>query len=1181
MKIPPACARLWLAALIGLATIPAARAQLGAAGPLPLDLTRILHTNFFAPGFKGAAASIPKGVQQFDGLPFQIVGQAGFFGQSLAERRQFYPEQALGIVVGRKFDELHLIHHAFWPDAEGRTIATIRLNYADGSHADLGIGFGTHVRDWFRLPADEKDAPTDPNSKIIWRGTSTAAERLKATMRLYKGMIANPQPGKLVRTLDIFSAHAAASYCLLAATVAGADANRPVTPAVAPDQDRVFDGEVKFTVLDADTGQPIAGALLDGGMTVKDAGVVHPPLTTDKNGEQRLRYPKTDTTSIYVVAKADGYTSKSVSWRGAEAPPEYTFRLKAGDAIGGFVRDESGLPIARAHITASGRGGTDSFSSATGMSGDDGRWTIKGVPKGAQNLSLEAVHPEFPPRQFHAGSASGDPRAPSVSAEELFNQTAVLTLERGLTLTGRVENEAGRAVTNATLRLGENLWDDSLVTAKTDPEGKFELKKVRPGESKLTTQAGGYSPDVRQLTISAQTEPLVIVLAKGSFIRGRVVDKDGNPVPDAAVSVADAANGGALLTWNGKTDAEGFFTWNAAPASGARLDIRKAGYYSIRYRTVRPSAEVQLFVLNRALRVTGTVRDAQSGEPVAEFKVVTGYPQNFRATSTNAPVYQWNDYSAKRFTNGQFTLTSTDPTVIGRETDPDLVLKIQAKGYAPAVSRLIPVSEGEATLDFALERAAEILVRVTTPDGQPATNASVALNDGNGGAAYLSGGQFLHLGMTDQRLRTDSNGQVALPPTLGDYLVVAAGDGGFAKATRAGIAASPLLTLQPWARLEGVKRNGRRAAAGETLGLTFDTTYQFGQPHVMINDTATTGRDGRFTFERLPPGTLRLHQRVPMGQGMWSHRELQTVELKPGETNHIVIGSDGTLEITGRLVRPAGLDKLASLTNGQFEIRLAAARPVVPKDFKSQEEIQKWFADWMKTDAGKRFTQAQQEVTAATVSPDGSFTADGLKPGSYIFSVVVSRKLPRGIPLSRSEDILATATKEFELKAPEKPDDDRPFDLGKVQLKIRRTLKVGDVAPDFAIKTVDGKPLKLADFKGRFALLDFWATWCGPCVTELPFLKTAFEALREDKRFAMISLSLDDDAAAPKKFAADNELKWTQGFLGDWSKSSLPGEYGVEGIPSLFLVGPDGKIAAKGMRGDAIEETVKKAMGKP
>jgi thiol-disulfide isomerase/thioredoxin len=160
--------------------------------------------------------------------------------------------------------------------------------------------------------------------------------------------------------------------------------------------------------------------------------------------------------------------------------------------------------------------------------------------------------------------------------------------------------------------------------------------------------------------------------------------------------------------------------------------------------------------------------------------------------------------------------------------------------------------------------------------------------------------------------------------------------------------------------------------------------------------------------------------------------------------------------------------------------------------------------------------------------------------------------------------------------------DDKPLDMGEVVLKpIVPTvnLKVGDAAPDFRVKTLDGKPLKLSDFRGKYVLLDFWATWCGPCVAEMPNLKKVYEAFGQDKRFVMISLSDDSDREAVKKFIKSRDIRWTQVFLGKLSKT-IEADYGVYGIPSIFLVGPDGKIAAYNLRGDEVKRAVSAALAK-
>lgn len=139
-------------------------------------------------------------------------------------------------------------------------------------------------------------------------------------------------------------------------------------------------------------------------------------------------------------------------------------------------------------------------------------------------------------------------------------------------------------------------------------------------------------------------------------------------------------------------------------------------------------------------------------------------------------------------------------------------------------------------------------------------------------------------------------------------------------------------------------------------------------------------------------------------------------------------------------------------------------------------------------------------------------------------------------------------------------------------------VKVGQEAPLFEVKTVDGKEVKLADFKGKYVLLDFWATWCGPCVGETPNLKAVFEKYGKREDFAMIGLSLDKEAEKPKAYAKQNGCEWVDGFLGDWGKDEVTKKYGVSGIPSIWLIGPDGKVVASRLRGNGIMEAVGSAL---
>jgi thiol-disulfide isomerase/thioredoxin len=136
----------------------------------------------------------------------------------------------------------------------------------------------------------------------------------------------------------------------------------------------------------------------------------------------------------------------------------------------------------------------------------------------------------------------------------------------------------------------------------------------------------------------------------------------------------------------------------------------------------------------------------------------------------------------------------------------------------------------------------------------------------------------------------------------------------------------------------------------------------------------------------------------------------------------------------------------------------------------------------------------------------------------------------------------------------------------------------GAVAPPINATTLDGKPLTLDDFRGKYALLDFWATWCGPCIAEIPQLRPIHEAFSEDHRFTILSVSVDEKIEEPKRFQEKRKLPWAQAFLAGGMHGTIPGAFGIRAIPAFVLVGPDGKIVARGMRGDDIKKEVARAL---
>ncbi len=132
---------------------------------------------------------------------------------------------------------------------------------------------------------------------------------------------------------------------------------------------------------------------------------------------------------------------------------------------------------------------------------------------------------------------------------------------------------------------------------------------------------------------------------------------------------------------------------------------------------------------------------------------------------------------------------------------------------------------------------------------------------------------------------------------------------------------------------------------------------------------------------------------------------------------------------------------------------------------------------------------------------------------------------------------------------------------------------VGKEFATFKETAIDGTLVDLAAYRGKVVLVDFWATWCGPCVGELPHLKTAYEK-HHAAGFEIIGVSLDKDGEKLAAFTKENAMPWPQIFDGQGGQNKLAQAYGIRSIPATFLLDRDGKIAAKGLRGDALSEKV-------
>jgi peroxiredoxin len=151
-------------------------------------------------------------------------------------------------------------------------------------------------------------------------------------------------------------------------------------------------------------------------------------------------------------------------------------------------------------------------------------------------------------------------------------------------------------------------------------------------------------------------------------------------------------------------------------------------------------------------------------------------------------------------------------------------------------------------------------------------------------------------------------------------------------------------------------------------------------------------------------------------------------------------------------------------------------------------------------------------------------------------------------------------------------------------IEATKKTAVGVMAMDFTQNDADGKPVKLSDFKGKYVLVDFWASWCGPCRQENPNVVEAFQKFK-DKNFTVLGVSLDGGNTRTTKEAwlkavEADQLTWTHvSDLQGWN-NAVSSAWGIKSIPANFLIDPNGKIIAKDLRGSALQSKLSEILDK-
>lgn len=1001
-------------------------------------------------------------------------------------------------------------------------------------------------------------------------------------------------PGRLSLALAVAIAAGALGsieFARAAAKAAGPVEDRKAEP--VPEQPP----SIEVIVRAKDSGRPLAGASVR-----PTIDLVHSTLKADRDGRVRVDLSKRrfrDTFNIDVWA--EGYVQQRHFFAQNDArfpkiPSQVTIDLLPGEqTLGGRVVDEQGRPIVGARVDIWGYLGEkkqkeEGAYMVEATTDDQGRWRCRCF-RAMQFAHLYLRHPDFladneiHPRRHGRPRPTDAAHAEEKPMETLRDFSDVQVMTRGVEVAGEVRDERGRPIPGAEVGwFGADQHDTfhhDIPTTAADAAGRFRFPHVRAGRVVLQVMAKGHAPELKPVEAKAGAGPVAVTLGAARTLEGRVVDSRGEPIPDAFIAI-DAWRTYRSLGVFLKSDADGTFRWEGAPPDSVLINASRPGFASVTPMRASPD-EKALFSLRRSLSISGTVRDAKTKKGIDSPFVEFGTPD----PKTGA--YTWGE---KR---GVFAFQGRLQADIDVERTPEFRLRIRAKRYEPFESRTFRVGEPQSELNVDLTPAdtpdgVVVAGVVTRRDGAPLAGADVAITyPMAGGSDRLPAIRIRDGKLQADELvtpaKTDSMGRFRLTrepdPRGRSFAVVVVHPEYYAEVDRPAIEADPTIVAKPWSRVEGIARVGGRPAAGAAIRYFADRLGNRDVPRVSDSGVTKADAQGRFVVERVVPGDVRVSSGFGEGGDAkgWSYGVL--LEVKPGEIGRAELGGTGR-PVIARVTPPPGFDPNGDYTaNSRFEI--VSDRPNIPypKELLANRDASmvEWGKRWWASAEGHEYRRKTFRYSEAKLQEGGTIRVDDVPPGEYRLTLAYSADALRGV--YSAPERIAHATKQFTI--PEIPGgrSDEPFDLGLLHPRPKQTLTVGQPAPPFDVETLDGGRSKLADFRGKYLLVDFWATWCGPCIAEVPELKAVHDRFGKDGRFAMLSLSLDAAKDAPRRFVAEKGLAWKQGFLGEWVDGGVTDAYHVETIPAIFLIGPDGTVKATGLRGDTIGAAISEAFEKP
>ncbi len=433
---------------------------------------------------------------------------------------------------------------------------------------------------------------------------------------------------------------------------------------------------------------------------------------TDANGHfEFLDMKPRSRQFFYMVAK--DFTSRRITLDIIKDKVYENFKIELtpGSKVAGVVYDQKGKPVKGATVA------TFQFTNHPMVTKKDGEFEIDGLDPAWSQYSLHVTHPNYPAvyTRFSPANAGG-------------TEWRDVTLKPGVTVYGQITDAQSQPVANVSIgnTTSRSMWN--CIEAKTDSDGKYELKNVELGKLVLWAIINKYSPYVERFTLdSSEAKKLINIQLKEPLpLHGKIVDKEGNPVPGVSISIREYKGVSNLTNWRDRvsSDSEGKFVIPNAPSTGTVI----LSVFAKQIPNTNPELEAgqeeeYVIEVDRAGRVYGKVVNDKTGKPVKRF--------NVKLTFSKKGVQPGWGYSATWNREGHNFDSAEGFFDTGRENIPigaEYSITVYADSFDPLTIDPVavqPISNDPNRTEFRLEPATTIAGRVVDSNGLPIVGARI------------------------------------------------------------------------------------------------------------------------------------------------------------------------------------------------------------------------------------------------------------------------------------------------------------------------------------------------------------------------------------------------------------------------------------------------------------------------